>query len=208
MNTNKCSYGCGQEAKYQLKNGKWCCESSSNKCSTIKLKNSNSQKVNFSTRPFLEQNHEFFKCNFCGVKKSDSGIQNHERGCYLNPKNIKLCLYCKKPIKHWKTATTCGYSCSNKYYNRSTVISIEDACKRNVGSGIYKRICFDNHEKKCICCDEKNIVAVHHYDENKKNNKPENLLPLCPTHHCYWHSKFKRLIIDKVEEYRKHFNKL
>jgi len=27
-----CEYGCGQEAKYQFKNGKWCCEKSKNSC--------------------------------------------------------------------------------------------------------------------------------------------------------------------------------
>jgi len=35
-----CEYGCGQEAKYQLKNGKWCCSKSSNSCPT----NINSKK--------------------------------------------------------------------------------------------------------------------------------------------------------------------
>jgi hypothetical protein len=27
-----CDYGCGQEARYQFKNGKWCCSSHANKC--------------------------------------------------------------------------------------------------------------------------------------------------------------------------------
>jgi 5-methylcytosine-specific restriction endonuclease McrA len=27
-----CEYGCGQEAKYQFKNGKWCCSKSTNSC--------------------------------------------------------------------------------------------------------------------------------------------------------------------------------
>ena len=31
-----CDYGCGQEAKYQFKNGKWCCSNSHNKCSLLK----------------------------------------------------------------------------------------------------------------------------------------------------------------------------
>ena len=30
--TQFCDYGCGQEAKYQFKNGKWCCSNHSNKC--------------------------------------------------------------------------------------------------------------------------------------------------------------------------------
>lgn len=35
-----CEYGCGQEAKYQLKNGKWCCSQSWNSCPVLKKKNS------------------------------------------------------------------------------------------------------------------------------------------------------------------------
>jgi len=41
-----CDYGCGQEAKYQFKNGKWCCENHRNKCPSLKQKNSKSQKLN------------------------------------------------------------------------------------------------------------------------------------------------------------------
>jgi len=36
-----CNYGCGEEAKYQLKNGKWCCSKFSCQCSSIRLKNRN-----------------------------------------------------------------------------------------------------------------------------------------------------------------------
>jgi hypothetical protein len=35
-----CEYGCGQEAIYQLKNGKWCCSKSWNSCACLKIKNS------------------------------------------------------------------------------------------------------------------------------------------------------------------------
>ena len=35
-----CNYGCGQEATYQFKNGKWCCSRSTNQCLYIKNKNS------------------------------------------------------------------------------------------------------------------------------------------------------------------------
>ena len=35
----KCEYGCGKKAKYQLKNGKWCCSKSQNSCSVLRNKN-------------------------------------------------------------------------------------------------------------------------------------------------------------------------
>lgn len=35
-----CSYGCEQQATTQLKNGKYCCSDSPNKCPTMRKKNS------------------------------------------------------------------------------------------------------------------------------------------------------------------------
>lgn len=35
-----CEYGCNQESKFQLKNGKWCCSKHYNSCPSIKEKNS------------------------------------------------------------------------------------------------------------------------------------------------------------------------
>jgi len=35
-----CDYGCGQEAKHQLKNGKWCCSKSYNSCPEVRKNNS------------------------------------------------------------------------------------------------------------------------------------------------------------------------
>ena len=41
---NICDYGCGQEAKFQLRSGKWCCCESYNKCPEIRRKNSEANK--------------------------------------------------------------------------------------------------------------------------------------------------------------------
>jgi predicted HNH restriction endonuclease len=56
-----------------------------------------------------------------------------------------------------------------------------------------------------VICGENKIVSVHHYDENHNNNSIENLIPLCPTHHQYIHSKYKDEILNKVDEYRNYF---
>jgi hypothetical protein len=72
----------------------------------------------------------------------------------------------------------------------------------------YTTICWKYHKKECIICGENKIVAVHHYDENHNNNDPINLIPLCPTHHCYVHSKYKNLIFDKINEYINNFKGL
>jgi len=72
----------------------------------------------------------------------------------------------------------------------------------------YRDICFFHHAAKCVCCREKNVVEVHHFDRNRENNLPENLIPLCPTHHAYIHNeKFKHLVEHKVLKYVEQFIK-
>lgn len=41
---NVCNYNCGKEAHFKLKNGKFCCSSSPNKCEAVRLKNSTGLK--------------------------------------------------------------------------------------------------------------------------------------------------------------------
>ena len=67
----------------------------------------------------------------------------------------------------------------------------------------YTTVAWRYHDRKCLVCGEENVVAVHHLDENHNNNVPENLVPLCPTHHQYMHSKHKVLIQEKVKDYIK-----
>lgn len=96
----------------------------------------------------------------------------------------------------------CSKSCSQ--YRGS---GLEWAALRNIELvETYRTICFSHHKKKCVICDEENIIAVHHLDENKSNNNPSNLIPLCPTHHQYWHSSFKYLIESKVRDYIRNWN--
>jgi len=114
---------------------------------------------------------------------------------------IKKCPVCKNPFNtkkgHKREKTTCSYSCSNTFFSN----------RRNKPSKykFYRTICFKHHKKECIICKENLVVGVHHYDGNHDNNIPENLMPLCPTHHHYWHSKHRYLIIDKVNQYRNEF---
>lgn len=59
MEKHICDYGCGQEATYQLKSGKWCCSKSVNSCTEMRRKNSQGAK-------------EYFKHN---VRKSSYGMR-------------------------------------------------------------------------------------------------------------------------------------
>jgi hypothetical protein len=56
-----------------------------------------------------------------------------------------------------------------------------------------KRYHLNHSLNKCIFCKKTNI-EVHHIDKNKKNNKKENLLKLCPHCHRILHSKIYKQI--------------
>ena len=49
-----CIYGCGQEAKHQLKNGKWCCSENPNSCLGMRKKFSNAKKEEH-TKKYMEK---------------------------------------------------------------------------------------------------------------------------------------------------------
>jgi len=153
----------------------------------LTLNGTGGRKVDYYTKLYnIDTSH------FCRIKS-----RKYER-------IIKRCPICNEEFVtkkgHSREKTTCSHSCSNTYFR---------SYKKNgrYKGENYRLICFHYHKKECIICNEKNIVAVHHYDKDTENNKPENLIPMCPTHHQYMHSAFKKLIIDKVEKYRNDFIK-
>jgi len=121
------------------------------------------------------------------------------------PRIKKICPICEKEFEtmlgHKREKIVCSHSCSNTYFRSGKSNPNYKGDEALHGKSKYVLICFRNHEKKCVCCDEKNIVEVHHYDGNKNNDKPENLVPMCPTHHRYWHSRFRYTIKQIVDDY-------
>jgi hypothetical protein len=95
---------------------------------------------------------------------------------------------------------TCSYSCSNTFFR-----SGKDNPNWKEISTQYRSKCFEYHKKECVICKEEKIVEVHHIDEDRSNNDIFNLVPLCPTHHKYWHSEYKEEIEDKIYNYIKEF---
>lgn len=169
-----------------------------------------------------------WKCKHC---KKDFDLEttsekaNHSRWCEKNPtrndtENLKkaqlevlkrkfgdyqtfevLCETCKKFFYVEERSSL--FPSKEKYFcSRKCACSVGGKAKsEKYGNQHYRTICFKFHKKECIICGEKNIVEVHHFDENHGNNSKENLIPMCPTHHQYMHSNFKHLIEDKVNEY-------
>jgi len=212
-----CDYGCGQEAKYTIGNGKLCCSKHHNSCPEIRKKNSKGvikrriiEKESGISRRYTKGN-----CRFCGIEFSNNGggLKKHEKTCYLNPKVLKPCPVCNKPIKD-KLATTCSVQCAQIYFrdkynyiraNRD--MSWVEDLYGSYTPDKYTDICFKYHGKKCIICGEDIAVAVHHYDNDNTNNDPRNLIPLCPTHHVYIHSTVENMYYIKecVDEYIQKF---
>lgn len=144
------------------------------------------------------------ECKWCNDKIVKANILKHEKTCIKNPEVVaektKICPVCDENFIG--ESVTCSYSCSNTYFRHGKsggAQYVEDDIlieRKN-----YRRLCFRYHDKKCVVCGEENIVAVHHLNEDHNDNRPENLIPLCPTHHQYCHSKFKHLVDKIIKEY-------
>lgn len=117
--------------------------------------------------------------------------------------HTKECEMCSKEFiwegrqktKAYKKARFCSRSCAASVGGQAKSERLKDSERS------YRSLCFKYHKKECVVCGEDKIVAVHHYDHNHNNNKPENLVPLCPTHHQYIHSEYNYLVEDKVKNY-------
>ena len=116
----------------------------------------------------------------------------------------KICPVCDNEFTTKKGSrdekTTCSHSCSNTFFRSGDK-------NPNWKFDVYRTTCFLHHEHKCVVCEERLLLDVHHFDGDRNNNNPENLIPLCATHHRYWHSKYKHLIKDIVLNYVENFKR-
>lgn len=119
--------------------------------------------------------------------------------------------------EHKKICGTCDASFKWIGRNGSKAFSRPKFCSRKCANSVggkakaqihhtddvarYTTVAWRHHKKECIICGEFRIVSVHHVNEDHDDNDPKNLVPLCPTHHQYMHSRYKELIEDKVNKY-------
>ena len=145
---------------------------------------------------------ERISCKWCNEKHTTGNIKKHEKSCNFNPEsnNRKLCPVCNKEF--FGKSTTCSHSCSNTYFRHASKggqkFKTDDQLAK---ADRYRDLCFRHHKKECIICGESNIVTVHHINEDHFDHRPENLVPLCPTHHQYWHSNYKYLVDKSIKAY-------
>ena len=173
------------------------------------------------------------KCKHCDIEfvGSVSEFANHVRWCDKNPKAIKYkqdniargqALGNNRFGNYKNFAVTCE-ACNTEFEvkEREKLFPSKEKyfCSRNCANSTggkakakkhhydevatYTTIVWRHHEKKCVICGEDKIVAVHHLNENHNDNDPKNLVPLCPTHHQYMHSRYKEEIEYIVNDYVK-----
>lgn len=143
------------------------------------------------------------------INETQIDISHLTKREFIYDRIIKKCPICDIEFEtmknHSREKITCSHSCSNSFFRSGNNNPNWKGEGRSKFENEYRRICFEYHKKECVICGENKIVAVHHYDENHNNNSIDNLIPLCPTHHQYIHSRYKDEISSKVDEYRKKF---
>ncbi len=111
---------------------------------------------------------KWVECDYCG------------KSIYRTPKDFK-----KSKSKKFFCSINCHCSWENK-----NVRCGENAPNWIAGHNVYRRL-LKRVGKKELCrrCGntDKRILAVHHIDGNRKNNKIENLEWLCRNCHCIVH---------------------
>lgn len=109
------------------------------------------------------------------------------------PKNLpitKTCPACFKEFTlpysadHLKQVT-CGYSCSNTYFRSGK----DNPNYRGEEGNNYRVLAFTHYSKQCALCgfSDERALEVHHIDNNRSNNKLENLKVLCSNCHKIEH---------------------
>ena len=207
--TELCSYGCGQVAKYKLKNGKLCCNNHYSKCPISRKKNSNSQKVISIETTEL--------CSYgCGqIAKYKFGndrlcCSNHYSKCPINSKKLsdgqkstpiettELCSYgCGQQAKYkLKNGKLCCNDSINKCpINRKKnsdskkVVPIEITELCSYGCGQIAKFEFKNGK---LCCSDNLNKCPINKEKIKINMKAEPIetTELC-SYGCGQIAKFK-----------------
>lgn len=114
MAEHKCIY-CGNEALFQLKNGKWCCTPKPSSCPARRKANSEAAKNNWK------------KLKSLGIKKQQKGILKEASSFDFEQSQLQLqehpetcfCAYCGAPAKF---VLKCGKFCCSPFANQCPAI--------------------------------------------------------------------------------------
>jgi len=184
---NLCIYGCGEEAKYNLKNGKLCCSKSYNSCPVARIKNSESNKGRIGYWRGKKQSLEARE----KMRKAHSGSKNHMYGRNQTDEMKKFVSNLNK-----------GKRCSHENPNWKGGISAEPYCDSWLDKD-YKESIKERDGYKCLnpFCTNGFPLHIHHINYIKKDCKPKNLITLCRSCNAKanfdrdWHTSWYSAII-------------
>jgi hypothetical protein len=121
----------------------------------------------------------------------------------------KTCPQCntKFSFKKSEQKQTCSHACANKFFAYK-----QGAKNKKDGTSSYINVAtkyYQENNKPIICCvcgtDE--ILDVHHFDEDRLNNSPDNLVFICPNHHAMYHRyKDEKIINSLIKELDSRFD--
>jgi pterin-4a-carbinolamine dehydratase len=123
--------------------------------------------------------------------------------------HIKVCECCgvnftfegRINSKKFEQSRFCSRNCANSTGGNAKAKKHHPDSKAH-----YRTVAFRYRDKKCYACGHDRILEAHHIDGNHANNAPDNLIPLCPTHHKMIHSKWKHEV-HKLLDSKKYYGK-
>lgn len=176
---NLCKYGCGKQAKYQLKNNSWCCSKYHAQCTTVRRKSANN-----NARYWKEKKRS---------KKTRKKIKENNVKYWLGKKRNKQSeIMIGENNPNWKGGIDCEPYCDiwlDKEY--------KDSIKKRDGNKCLNPDCWRTSE----------IICLHHINYNKKDCHPLNLISVCNSCNARsnkdreWHQYWYEAII-----YRRYYN--
>lgn len=135
----------------------------------------------------------------CKICKKDFNVKMYRKdsakycskNCYDIRNGIPIqynCLFCNKEFVYPpnRPRRYCSHKCANK--GRSIHL-LEPKHPNNFKRFWMRRGMIIQKCEKCGYDECKEILGIHHIDENRNNNKRENLLILCPNCHSLIHRK-------------------
>lgn len=175
-----CEYGCGQEAKYQLKNGKWCCEGQFQKCPENKKKYGKkgiifSKERNKKISDKLK-GRTFSYNHILNLNKSMKNKKNRSNKLY---NSLELCSYgCGKPAKFYFYKVK-KYCCSDFYMKCPSMHKKTMDSWRNIHEIETNKICSYGCNKPAhylfkngkYCCSSNHSSCSFIRHKNSEKNK-------------------------------------
>lgn len=215
---NICDYGCGKEAKYLFKSGRWCCSKSHNSCEVMKRKNSELikgkivsketcqkiSKANQGRIPWNKNKKGFIK----HTDETKKIISNLHKGKKLSIKQKEKIGKSNKGKKHSdRTKELMSKNHCNFYGEKNPNwrggIQYELYCEQWLDQE-YKESIKDRDGYKClnpICNKTSDRLCVHHINYIKKDCHPLNLITICNScnvianSHRKWHELWYKTIL-------------